>query len=86
MFDVTIYKADPLQQESVIFNANSENFFNFNYDQALKGKWRFTLRACRDTSHLDYYDCEDGVNLYIRLADPCDFDPNTIDGTVFLFD
>ena len=86
LYDTTIYKAEVLQQESIIFSENLSNSFYFEYNAVLKGKWRYTLRACRDTAYLGYYDCEDGVDFYLNLLDPCDVDPNTINTDVYNFD
>ena len=52
----------------------------------MTGEWRYTFKACRDTSYLGYYDCEDGVNIYLRLIDPCEANPNTIDTDLYTFD
>ena len=52
----------------------------------MTGEWRYTFKACRDTSYLGYYDCEDGVNVYLRLIDPCEADPYSIDTDLYTFD
>ena len=73
------YKANALQQQSVIFSENQPSYFTFMYDQDLLGDFEYEIMACRNTSSHGYFDCTASQTITLNVVDPCTYPYGSID-------